>query len=96
MPHFSAMLSGSTLNTTLSSSLGCFTGLAFALLTRSAGWGAALDAALGTVGGLLMAWFIAPISEVAHDPDSLNIAAMIGAPLGAIALVALSKLLRGK
>lgn len=85
------------LNTTLSASIGCFTGLLLALLTRSDGiWGAILDAILGIAGGLVMAWFISPISESAHDPDGLNIAAMIGAWLGALVFVSLAKAVRGK
>ena len=80
------------LNITLSASIGCFTGLVFALVTRSGGIkGAVLDALLGTAGGLLMAWFISPISENAHDPDSLNVAAVIGATFGAVVLVAVAK-----
>jgi len=38
-----------------------------------------------------MAWFISPISENAHDPDSLNVAAVIGATFGAVVLVAVAK-----
>lgn len=85
------------LTTVLCASIGCFTGLVFTLLTRSGGIkGAILDGLVGTAGGLLMAWFISPISENAPDPDSLNIAAVVGAVIGAFVLVAVAKAIRGK
>jgi len=85
------------LTTTLCASIGFFTGLVFTLLTRSGGIkGAILDALLGTAGGLLMAWFISPISESARDPDSLNVAAVVGAVMGACVLVSVAKAVRGK
>ena len=83
------------LTTVLCASIGCFTGLVFTLLTRSGGIkGAIFDALVGTAGGLLMAWFISPISENAPDPDSLNIAAVVGAVIGAFVLVAVAKAIR--
>ena len=85
------------LTTTLCASIGCFTGLVITLLTRSGGVkGAILDALLGTVGGLLMAWLLSPMSESAHDPDSLNVAAVVGAVFGGIVFVAVAKALRGR
>ncbi len=85
------------LNATLCASIGCFVGLFVTLLWRSGGIKrAVLDAVLGACGGLLMAWFIAPISESANDPDSLNIAAIVAASLGALVLVAVVKAVHGK
>ncbi len=85
------------LNVTLAASVGCFTGLVFTILARSGGMKrASLDAVLGAVGGLSMAWFITPISENAHDPDSLNVAALVGALMGAFILVAVVNAARGK
>jgi len=55
-----------------------------------------VDALLGSSGALLMAWFIAPISESANDQDSLNTAAILAAFLGALVLVVLGKAIRGK
>ena len=82
---------------TLAASIGCFTGLVYTLLTRSGGIpGALFDALLGTAGGLGMAWFTSPISDNARDPDSLNIAAVVAAVVGAIVLVAVAKAVRGK
>jgi uncharacterized membrane protein YeaQ/YmgE (transglycosylase-associated protein family) len=77
--------------------MGCFTGLLFSLLIRSEGIRSVIiDAILGTAGGVTMAWFVAPISDSARDPDSLNIAVVIGAVVGAFVFVALAKALRGK
>jgi len=85
------------LTTTLAASIGCFTGLVFSTLTRTGGVkGAILDTLLGVAGGLLMAWFISPISESGQDPDSLNIAAVVGAAIGAFIFVAAAKIVRGK
>jgi uncharacterized membrane protein YeaQ/YmgE (transglycosylase-associated protein family) len=85
------------LNATLCASIGCFTGLVLTLMMRPTGvWGAAVDALLGAVGGLLAAWFIAPISENANNPDALNIAAIVAAIGGSFVLVAVSKLVPRK
>jgi uncharacterized membrane protein YeaQ/YmgE (transglycosylase-associated protein family) len=43
-----------------------------------------------------MAWFISPISENAHDPHSLNIAAVVGAVIGAFVFIAVARAVRGK
>jgi uncharacterized membrane protein YeaQ/YmgE (transglycosylase-associated protein family) len=81
----------------LASSIGCFTGIAVALALRAeALFGVALDAVLGILGGVAMAWFIAPIAENATDQDRLNIAAIIASPIGALVLLAIVKALRGK
>ena len=58
--------------------------------------GAILDASVGAAGGIFIAWFLSPLSESPQDPDSWNIVVMIGAILGAVVLVAVSKGLRGK
>lgn len=85
------------LNTTLCASVGLFAGLVLTLLMPSAGAkGAVVDAILGVAGAVAMAWFVSPISESASDPDSLNIAAIIAAAVGAAVVVALSKLVRGR
>src|SRR5664279_1441364 len=72
-------------NTTLCASIGCFIGLVLTLWSGSRGIKrAALDGILGASGGLLMAWFVSPISESANDPDSLNVAAIVAASVGAL------------
>ena len=85
------------LNVTLASSIGCFTGLVFALTARSQQIRAvSADAVLGAAGGLLMAWFLSPISESPRDVDSFSVVQMLAAVFGAVVVVALSKVLRGK
>ena len=81
----------------LSVSIGCFTGLLCTLLARSRAVSVfVVDAILGGAGGAGMAWFLAPISDNANDPDVLNLAALIGAVFGALVFVALAKAVRGK
>jgi uncharacterized membrane protein YeaQ/YmgE (transglycosylase-associated protein family) len=84
-------------NHLLAASIGCFTGIVVALALRAkALFKVAVDAVLGGLGGIAMAWFIAPIAENATDQDRLNIAAIIAAPIGALVLLAIFKALRGK
>jgi uncharacterized membrane protein YeaQ/YmgE (transglycosylase-associated protein family) len=81
----------------IAASIGCFTGIAVALALRAeALFQVVLDAVLGSLGGITMASFIAPIAENATDLDRLNIAAIIAAPIGALVLLAIVKAVRGK
>jgi uncharacterized membrane protein YeaQ/YmgE (transglycosylase-associated protein family) len=74
----------------ISIAIGAVMGLISALVTKTEGWIAFLvDVALGIVGAVPAAWFLEPLGRGQH-PDQPEI---VGALFGALALLALAKLI---
>ena len=78
----------------LSALIGAALGLGAALLTRARGPWLALDAAVGTLGAVPAAWFLAPLSGSAAGGRWLSGAELFGAIVGAVFLLSLWVLCR--
>ena len=74
--------------------IGVLAGLLRSAITKGATWKTAvLDASLGVVGAVPWAWFLLPLSGTT-DPRSVHVSGLVGALLGAVALLAVGEIFR--
>jgi uncharacterized membrane protein YeaQ/YmgE (transglycosylase-associated protein family) len=72
--------------------IGAFVGLLVALATR--GWASTLvDALIGIAGAVPLGWFLLPMGS-GTDPAGIELSGLLGAFVGATALVALAEIIR--
>jgi len=82
------------MNLALWVSIGAVVGLLFSLLGRGAQWKSALfDAIVGVAGAVPSGWFLLPMSATT-DPRSVHVSGLVGACVGATALVAIGEIIR--
>jgi uncharacterized membrane protein YeaQ/YmgE (transglycosylase-associated protein family) len=74
--------------------IGAIVGLLVGLLTRGLRWGSAfLDCLIGIAGAVPLGWFLLPMSG-STETGAVHVSGLVGAFVGAAALVALSEILR--
>jgi uncharacterized membrane protein YeaQ/YmgE (transglycosylase-associated protein family) len=74
--------------------IGAIIGGLVGLLSRGLQWRSTLvDAAVGVAGAVSLGWFLLPMSASA-DPNNVSVSGLVGAFVGAAALVALSEIIR--
>jgi uncharacterized membrane protein YeaQ/YmgE (transglycosylase-associated protein family) len=89
---FPSSLFGPGMNLALWVGIGAFVGLIVGLATR--GWTSMLlDALIGIAGAIPLGWFLMPMSS-GTDPASIQLAGLVGAFVGASALVAFAEIVR--
>jgi uncharacterized membrane protein YeaQ/YmgE (transglycosylase-associated protein family) len=82
------------MNLALWVAIGAIVGLLVGLVTRGLRWGSALlDSVIGIAGAVPLGWFLLPMSG-SVDTGGMHVSGLVGAFVGAAALVAFSEILR--